>query len=168
VFASDIDDLIGLQGTYALTGDHTGYTPTSITITGPFTRSDYAVPNAAISALRVQSKFVVHGGVLGATVGTVGTNTIISGGTVDLSGSPDNWAGRALAIIGREPSSGPSSAPFVAYHINSFDAATGTFTLSVDPTGTVLPGDVFVVCFLGYDNSSAPTVITGHWHLEYN
>jgi hypothetical protein len=90
----------------------------------------------------------------------VGTNTIISGGTVDLSGSPDNWAGRALAIIGREPSSGPSSAPFVAYHINSFDHTTGTFTLSQDPSGTVLPGDVFVVCFLGYDNSSAPTVIT--------
>ena len=163
LFASTSDDLISGQQTGALFNATTipyTYTPTVINGTGPFARQTYGVPNANITTVRVQGKRLIHGGVEGLLVTGVSTNKITCSGAIDGT-STDNWAGRAVAVIGRTPGNGP--APFASYACTSFSASTGAFTLSTDPsTGTnpVQIGDVIVVCFLGYNNSSAPTVFT--------
>ena len=148
VFASDTEDLICLQQSAASV-------PSSITITGPFSRSTLAVPNPAISKLRAKVKRLIHGGVLGAVVDSLTSSTLVASFAID-STSADDWAGRTLAVIGRQS----SSTPFISLPITSFTPATGTFHFSVSPIDRgILVGDVFVVCFLGYDNSATPYVI---------
>jgi hypothetical protein len=156
LFASTADDLICEQTYGALTPGtpDTTYTPTSISC-GSYIRTGYALPDPTIAGVRPKGSYLWHGGVLGAVVYSVSTDTIVSPETIDTSGH-DDWAGRVLAIIGR-PS---ASIPFASFNITAFDAATGTYTLDRDPTGIVDEGDVFVVCTLGYDNSSAPAVLT--------
>lgn len=156
VFASDTSTLICGQQTGALTGSLGSYTPTSITVTGPFARSTYAIPNALVDRVRVKERRLIHGGVLGAPVNTLSSTTITATDTVDLT-SVDNWAGRALAVIGRSV----GQVPFASFNITSFNPATGVFTVDRNPiTGGVQAADIFVVCFKGYDNSTNPYLIT--------
>jgi hypothetical protein len=154
VFVSDRDDLICRQQTGSLTeaAGHV-YSPTSITIDGPFQRSTIGLPNQKIKLVRLKAKHLVHGGVLGAAVDSASGTSIISVETVDVA-LTDDWSGRVLAQIGRDG----GSAPLDAYNITAFDPATGEFT--VDRTvADVQPGDAFVVCFKGYDNSANPLAI---------
>ena len=160
VFAADNDDLICGQQTGALTQIATepyAYTPASITISGPFNRQTYGVPNPNITTVRAKGKRLIHAGPVGALVDSVSSCSIVSAECIDVAAT-DNWVGRDLVVVGRAPQNG--SAPFISYPIVGFVPSTGAFTLSVDPTGTVLPGDIFAVSFLGYDNSATPTVLT--------
>jgi hypothetical protein len=149
VFAAYQENLICGQQAGSLTGGGP-YAPSSITVDGPFARSTYAVPNANTAKLRLKGRRLIHGGVLGASVTSLGANIIVSSDAID-SGGTDHWAGRVLAIIGRAT----GAAPFAAFQITAFNPLTGTFTLDSDPaTAGVVAEDIFVVCFLGYDNSS--------------
>lgn len=143
VFAADNDDLICAQQT------GTG-TPSSITVTGPISRSTWALPDPDIGAVRLKAKQVLHGGVVGAAVTSATGNTIVSQDTIDTA-AIDNWAGRKLFIAGRNQ----LTTPFTAFNITAFDPATGTFTLDRSVTGIEI-SDVFMVAFKGYDNSSNP------------
>jgi len=140
--------------------------PTSITFNGPVQRQTYAVPDFDIRRLRMRATVLIHGGVVGAFVQQMDSTSITCSDTVDLAGT-DDWSGRVLAIIGRQL--GDRIAPWSAFNITAFNAATGKFTLDRDPTAaygtppqTVALGDFFVVCTKGVDNSSAPNVITEH------
>jgi hypothetical protein len=153
LFANSIEDLI--CGQQSALGQ-----PTSITFNGPVARQTYSVPDYDLNILRLRAQVLIHGGVLGAGVYSLGPNVIISPDTADLSGV-DNWAGRVLAIIGRQQ--GDGIGPFQHFNIMAFDAATGTYTLDRDPTAAgVQVGDIFVVCFLGADNSGNPYVVSDH------
>jgi len=102
---------------------------------------------------------LIHGGVLGAGVDIVTSSppAIVSHATTDVTGK-DNWAGRVLAIIGRQQ--GDGIAPFAHFNIVAFSATTGTYTLDRDPVAAgVQVNDIFVVCFLGADNSANPYVV---------
>jgi hypothetical protein len=151
-FAATSEDLIcGLQSGASLTS--------SITFTSPLARQTFSVPDFDINILRLRAQVLIHGGVLGAPVDsmTSSPNTIVSIETSDATGK-DNWQGRVLAIIGRQQ--GDGTAPFAHFNITAWDAATGTYTLDRDPVAAgVLPNDVFVVCFLGADNSANPYVV---------
>ncbi len=167
LFASDVDDLICGQFTGVLTGDHFGYSPTTISVTGPFQRSTYGVGNGNIAKLQIKGRRLIHGGVLGAAVSSVdgSLNQIVSTDTVDFLGT-DNWAGRVLTLIGRSqttagiPTLADGTCPWAAFNITAFDPSTGVFTLDRNPAGIVDVGDAFVVCFKGYDNSADPLNIT--------
>jgi hypothetical protein len=131
--------------------------PDTITFTGPIQRQTYGVPDFNLQMLRLRAQVLIHGGVLGAGVDTVDSSTIVSHATIDILGV-DDWAGRVLAIIGRQ--TGDGIAPWAHFNITAFDAATGTYTLDRDPVAAgVQAGDIFTVCFLGIDNSANPYVI---------
>ena len=153
IFASTAEDLIcGQWNDLGL--------PDSITLLGPIARQTYAVPDYDINILRLRAQVLIHGGVLGGGADTVTSSppTITSIETADLSGK-DNWAGRVLAIIGRQQ--GDGIAPFAHFNIQSWVPATGVYTLDRDPVAAgVVPGDIFAVCFLGADNSANPYVIS--------
>jgi hypothetical protein len=155
LFANPIEDLI--CGQQAGLGQ-----PATITFNGPVARQTYAVPDYDLNILRLRAQVLIHGGVLGGGVDSVTTSTIVSGATGDPSGH-DDWSNRVLAIIGRQQ--GDGIGPFAHFNITHFNAATGTYTLDRDPTvatstvDAVRPGDIFVVCFLGADNSANPYVI---------
>lgn len=152
VFASDRENLICGQQTGSMSGSIGAYHPTLITLGAPLARSTYAVPNQNTAKLKLKGRRLVHGGVIGAEVDSLTTSTVVSSETVDVT-SADNWAGRVLAVIGRAS----GSAPYAHFNITAFDPLTGIFTLDRDPIAAgVQAGDVFVVCFLGYDNSSNP------------
>jgi hypothetical protein len=156
LFASTVEDLI--CGQQADLGQ-----PDSITFTYPLQRQTYAVPDYDVNILRLRAQVLTHGGVLGAGVDSMTTapNTIVSRATTDLTGQ-DDWAGRVLAIIGRQLGGplGDGIAPWAHFRITVFDASNGTYTLDRDPVAAgVLPGDIFTVCFLGADNSSNPYVV---------
>ena len=174
LFASDQDDLICFQQTGDLSGSIGSYTPTDITFTGPLSRSTYAIPNSSITKVRLKTKVLAHGGILGAAVDSVSPNHIIAAETIDSTGT-DNHAGRILGVIGRST----GSMPYWFANITAFNHTTGDFTLDRDPTvvfdsshptqnvgmpiqGSVIPGDgtgdAFVVCMKGYDNSATPYV----------
>ena len=150
LFANTIEDLLcGQESALGL--------PTSITFAGPIQRQTYAVPDADVNILRLRAQVLIHGGVLGAGVDSMTTSTITSHATIDLAGT-DNWAGRVLAIIGRQLNGG--FAPFAHFHITAFAAGSGTFTLDRDPGAAgVQVGDTFTVCFKGADNSANPYVV---------
>jgi hypothetical protein len=150
LFANTIEDLI--CGQAAALGQ-----PASITFTGPVQRQTYGVPDFDLNILRLRAQVLIHGGVVGAGVDSLTTSTIVSHATIDITGH-DNWAGRVLAIIGRQL--GDGIAPFAHFNITAFNAATGAYTLDRDPLAAgVQPGDIFVVCFLGADNSANPYVV---------
>ena len=153
IFASTAEDMIcGQWNDLGL--------PDSITLLGPIARQTYAVPDYDINILRLRAQVLIHGGVLGGGADTVTSSppTITSIETADLSGK-DNWAGRVLAIIGRQQ--GDGIAPFAHFKIQSWIPATGAYTLDRDPVAAgVVPGDIFAVCFLGADNSANPYVIS--------
>lgn len=150
LFASTSEDLIcGQMSGLGL--------PDSITLTGPLERQTYAVPDADLARLRLRAQVLIHGGVLGAPVDAVDSSTITAVQTID-SAATDNWTGRVLAMIGRQLGDGVT--PFASFNITAFNPATGVFTLDRDPAAAgVQVGDVFVVCFLGADNSANPYVI---------
>lgn len=148
------DTLMCFQSSGALASGPNGYTPTSIALSTPLARSTWGLPDPNVQLMRMKYKLLPHGGVLGAAVSSAYGSTIVSAECVDIA-LTDNWAGRVLAIIGRNN----TSAPFQAFSITAFAPSTGTFTLS-QPVSGILPGDAFVVCFLGYNNSAAPYVFT--------
>jgi hypothetical protein len=158
LFANTVEDLICAQAWKAEA------LPSSITFTGPIARQTFAVPDYDVNILRLRAQVLIHGGVVGAGVDSVTSspNTIVSHATIDSTGK-DNWAGRVLAIIGRQQ--GDGIAPFAHFNITAWNAATGTYTLDRDPTAltpdgnSVQVGDIFVVCFLGADNSANPYVV---------
>jgi hypothetical protein len=150
LFANSVEDL--LCGQQAALGQ-----PASVTFNGPIARQTYAVPDFDLSRLRLRAQVLIHGGVLGAGVDAITTTTVASHATIDTDGS-DNWAGRVLAIIGRQQ--GDGIAPFAHFNITAFDPLTGTYTLDRDPIAAgVQTGDIFVVCFKGADNSANPYVV---------
>jgi hypothetical protein len=152
LFANTLEDLIcGQESALGL--------PSSITFNGPVLRQTYAVPDFDLTRLRLRAQVLIHGGVLGAGVDsmTSSPNTIVSHATIDTTGK-DDWKGRVLAIIGRQQ--GDGIAPFAHFNITAWAAATGTYTLDRDPVAAgVEVGDIFVVCFLGADNSANPYVV---------
>jgi hypothetical protein len=162
VFASARDDLICAQqgGALTPTGGGTTYTPGSITLTGPLQRSTYALPSPYVKKLRLKAKHEIHGGVIGGSIDSVSTGTLVSG---YLKGAPPatnpSWTpvGRILSIIGRPE----GATPYFSVTVTSWDQATGTIGVTPDPNGIVQEGDCFVLRF-GADasNASNPTSIT--------
>ena len=140
VFASDQDELICSQQSGSLTGGPV-YTPGSITVTGPFLRSTWALPTPFVSRVRLKAKILRHSGILGAGVTSVSANTIVSADCSDGSGSPLNMTGRIISIIGRPI----GATPFASFLITAHVPATGTFTVSPNPVGIVQALDAFVV-----------------------
>jgi hypothetical protein len=153
LFASTDEDLISGQfGGLGL--------PASITFDGPVARQTYQVPDYDVNILRLRAQVLIHGGVIGAGVDSLAASppTIVSSATVDLT-RRDNWANRALAIIGRQQ--GDGIAPWQHFNIVEFQAQLGRFTLDRDPIAAgVEVGDIFTVCTRGIDNSANPYVIT--------
>ena len=157
LFLASQDDLICEQLTGALTptGDGTRYSPSSITFSGPLARSTWAMPSPYVAKVRVKAKLLVHSGVIGASVASVSTNTIVSNDMVDTSATPFNAAGRVLSMIGR-----PNGAtPFASFNIVAHVPATGTLTLDRDPTGIVLVGDAFDIRFKADNLNSMPALV---------
>lgn len=163
IYASTDYDLICSQQSGTLTPvTSTTYTPTSLTLTGPFSRSTYALPVDTTRLVRLRAATLIHGGVQGAAVDFVngvsngGANVIQATQCIDVA-SIDDWNGRKIAIIGRNN----SSAPFVSFDVTHFDPTTGFFSLSHDPlVAGVEIGDAMVVCTKGVDNSADRTVVT--------
>lgn len=157
LFANTVEDLICGQES----GDGL---PGSITFNGPMARQTYMVPDYDLNILRLRAQVLIHGGVLGGGVDSLTSTTIVSAETADPYDHTDDWSGRVLAIIGRQQDDG--IAPWSHFNIKAFDNTTGTYTLDRDPTATgpngtgpVAVGDIFVVCFLGADNSANPYVV---------
>jgi hypothetical protein len=145
IFISDIDQLICFQQPVVLPA-------TSFVVDGPFVRSTYAVPNTRTKKIRIKTRDLIHGGVAGAPIDALDSTSITCSQLVDIS-STDSWAGRQIACIGRNN----GEAPYFHANCTAFNPATGKLTLNRDPTAGVFPllvGDVIVVCFSGYDNSS--------------
>ena len=158
LFVASQDDLICEQLTGALTptGNGTTYSPSSITFSGPLTRSTWAMPSPYVAKVRVKSKLLRHSGVIGASVASVSTNTIVSNDMVDTSATPFNATGRVLSIIGRPN----ASTPYASFNITNHVPATGTLTLDRDPTGIVLVGDAFAIRFKADNLNSMPASVT--------
>lgn len=163
VYISDKDDLICLQQNGALTDTGGGvYTPTSITVLGPFLRSTLSLPDPNITNIKLKSKLLVIPGVIGGLVTYANGTTLIAANTLVDAALTDNWTGRALIAVGRNNASGA----FASWRITAFDPATGTCTLDRSctiaghPEWSLEPDDAFVIGTLGYDNSATPLVIT--------
>lgn len=162
VYLSDKDDLICLQGNGALTDTGGGvYTPTSITVLGPFLRSTLSLPDPNITNVKLKSKLLVIPGAIGGIVTYANATTMIATNTLVDAAGTDNWTGRALIAVGRNNASGA----FASWKITGFDPTTGTCTLDRSctipghPEWSLEPGDAFVIGTLGYDNSATPLVI---------
>jgi hypothetical protein len=144
VFLSDADDRICAQ--------QSGMGQLStITINGPFSRSTWAVPDAALSTLRLVAKHELYAGVAKGTIGSVSGDEVTS---PDFVGT-DSWIGRAVSVIGRMS----GTVPWFSARVTGFDGSTGAFTLDRDASA-LQAGDTLVVRTNGYDNSAAPTVLT--------
>jgi hypothetical protein len=158
LFVASQDDLICEQLTGALTptGNGTTYSPSSIAFSGPLTRSTWAMPSPYVAKVRVKAKLLVHSGVIGASVASVSTNTIVSNDMVDTSATPFNATGRVLSLIGRPN----ASTPYASFNITNHVPATGTLTLDRDPTGIVLVGDAFAIRFKADNLNSMPASVT--------
>jgi hypothetical protein len=155
VAASIYDDLMAGQPIAALTASTTTgvpYTPTSITMTTLHTRT-FGVPNSNVAKVVLRGKLGLNFGVAGFEIDSVGTNTIVSSSAISAT---DNWVGRTVTCIGRPE----SIIPFNAYEVTAFDKTTGTFTLDISGTNPFQAGDIAVICFKGYDNSSTPYYFT--------
>ncbi len=153
VFVSDNDQLICAQQTGALTdtGSHI-YTPGTITINGPFARSTWALPSPFVANVRIKAKRLRHSGVAGVGVTSVSANTIVSSDMIDASGTPFSAVGRIISVIGRPI----GATPFASFLITAHVPATGTFTVTPDPVGVVLPFDAIVIRNLADAPNSAP------------
>lgn len=163
IFASaNNEDLICKQVTGSLTAvgsPPTGYTPTTgLSLPGPLLRSTWAMPTPVPKIVRVKGALLIHGGVEGAEVDSLTTTTITAAECIDVASPPvDNWAGRTLAIIGRNNGAGP----FCSFDITAFNPHTGQFTVNQNPVSAgVQIGDALVVCTLGVNNSGNPLVIS--------
>ena len=150
-----VDELICLQSTHTSGGG----LPSTIVLSAAPTRSKIQAPNPLSARVRMRSANLVHGGIIGQQITAVSSTTLTVPGAID-STLADNWTGRVVTVIGR-PTPGSSIPPYSSL-VTAFDPATGIFTVANDPTAgnPVLPDDVLVVCFLGYDNSSNPLQFT--------
>lgn len=160
LFASlNDEDLICAQvtGSLSFSGSPPSYSPvTGLTLSGPFARSTWAMPYSSTQKIRVKGAYLLHGGVEGMAVDSLTTNSITAGECIDAA-LIDNWAGRVIACIGRNNSSGP----FCSFNVTAFNPATGDFTLASNPIAAgVQVGDAFVVCYLGVSNSGNPYVFS--------
>lgn len=156
LFASTAEDLISAQ----LWNQEAP--PNSITFNGPIARQTFAVPDFDVTILRLRAQVLIHGGVLGGHVDSMTSGTapftIVCHDNIDLT-RKDSWAGRVLAIIGRQQ--GDGIGPWQHFNITFWNAQTGTYTLDRDPVAAgVQVGDFFAVCTKGVDNSANPYVVT--------
>jgi hypothetical protein len=117
LFVSSSDDLICYVQSGTLASGSGGYTPASITCIGPLPRSTWALPNSNVAKVRLKGKPLIHGGVEGAAVNSLTTTTITANECIDIAAT-DNWAGRVIAIIGRNN----SSAPYVSFNCTAFQS----------------------------------------------
>lgn len=123
--------------TYHVTyqGTATG-TPSSLTLTSLPNFYAFAPPDKSFSRFLIQSKVEIHAGVLGTTVASVSTNTIVlSGATLT-----NNFAGTDVSVLA---TIGAATQKVLDFRINSNSG--NTLTLATDPTGLVNVGDVVVV-----------------------
>jgi hypothetical protein len=177
VFISTSSDLICMQQTGALTaaGNNT-YTPGSITVNGPLSRSTYALPSAYVDKVRIKAKRGRHLGVAGVDVDSVNApNQIVCSWLIDTNPPSNvfNPVGRILSVVGRPE----GSTPYISFSITAFDRITGTLTLSPDvvttghPELSIQAGDVVVIrTKADAPNTSNPTQITdsGYQNITYN
>ncbi len=163
VFAATQDDLICWQQGGALTaGAGNTYTPGSITITGPLTRSTWALPSPYASKVRIKAKHAVHSGIVGVNVDAVTATTIQCNELVNPS-TTFSPVGRIVSVIGRPE----SSTPFVSFTITAYNKTTGTLTVTPSPTTaghpelSVQQNDTIVIRFKAdVANTSNQTQIT--------
>lgn len=127
LFVSLDDALICAQATGSLTaGSGATYTPNSITFGSAIARSTWALPSPYVQKVRVKAKLGSHLGIIGVTVDSVTTDTVVSAQLIDTSSTPPNLVGRTLSVIGRNG----SSTPWLSVTITAVDFATGTLTVS--------------------------------------
>lgn len=167
LFVSDDDDLICAQPvpipTDVLTAgtDPETYTPVDITCTGPLLRSTVATPNPNLTNVRLKTKTLWHGGVLGSLVNNVSGSTIQSDWAIDVD-SIDNWAGRILTIIGRK-----DTTPFLSFNVTGYAPSTGTFTLDqACVTASTLDGSVSDSATLMVMTSASGFPATGQFRIN--
>jgi hypothetical protein len=161
LFVATQDDLICAQATGTLTaGSSNTYTPGSITFGGPVVRSTWALPSPYVSKVRIKAKHEIHGGVIGGSIDSVSTGTLVTG---YLEGAPPStnpsWTpvGRIISIIGRPE----GDTPYFSAKITSWDQTTGTIGVTPDPNGIVQEGDCFVLRFTAdASNTANPTSVT--------
>jgi hypothetical protein len=168
VFVSTQDDLICAQSNGGLTaGANFTYTPGTLNMGGPFTRSTWALPSPNVARVRVKAKLSINNGVAGVEVMGITSGNIQSDWLIDTSppATPFNPVGRIVSVIGRPT----GLTPFASFNITGYDAATGTLTVSPDPTATdpntgqpfVRVGDAIVIRNLAdAANTANPTQIT--------
>jgi hypothetical protein len=131
VFASTSDSDIGQIA--AAAGTLTGgagnvYTPNSITLTA-LEPDAWGLPNSNVAKVRIKVKLHRHAGDTGTAVTAVNDPTLItSQELIDTSGSPVNWTGRVVSVIGRPN----ASTPFASFNITSWDPTTGEMGLDRD------------------------------------
>ncbi|HUJ78675.1 MAG TPA: hypothetical protein VLY45_00005, partial [Nitrospiria bacterium] len=161
LFVATQDDLICAQATGTLTaGSSDTYTPGSITFGGPVVRSTWALPSPYVSKVRIKAKHEIHGGVIGGSIDSVSTGTLVTG---YLQAAPPStnpsWTpvGRIISIIGRPE----GDTPYFSAKITSWDQTTGTIGVTPDPNGIVQEGDCFVLRFTAdASNTTNPTSVT--------
>jgi hypothetical protein len=143
LFIGTQDDLICAQATGALTAGTGGtvYTPGSITFGAAVARSTWALPSPYVSKVRIKAKPGINHGIAGLGVVSVATDTIVSNAPGATISSPATWVGRAISVIGRQT----GASPYASYTITAYNSTTGAFTVTPDPSGTVLAGDAIVV-----------------------
>jgi hypothetical protein len=135
VFISTQDDLICEQQAGSLTARAGNtYTPGSITINGPLTRSTWAMPSPYVSKVRIKAKRAVHSGIVGVNVDSVTANTIVCNELINPT-TTFSPVGRIVSVIGRPE----SSTPFVSFTITAYDKTTGTLTVTPSPITTGHP-----------------------------
>jgi hypothetical protein len=144
VFASTIDSDIGQVGAGALTNAGSNvYTPGSITLTA-LEPNAWGLPNPNVAKVRIKVKLHRHAGDTGTAVTAVNDPTLItSQELIDLSGSPVDWTGRVVSVIGRPN----ASTPFASFNITSWDATTGEMGLDRDCStgGYIMAGDAITI-----------------------
>lgn len=126
----------GSEATLSFFTGATASTPSTITFTAIYPAT-YGPPDPMFDHLVFQTKRVLHAGVFGLVVASVGAGTITL--SPASAWSVNQWAGADVMLLGR--SSGSLS--IANYRVTS---NTGTvLTVTPDPAGTVIAGDVVVM-----------------------
>lgn len=106
-----------------LTFNHTSAsTPTTVTVTD-LNVQHYGPPDTAFEKLRVRAKIVEHSGVFGVQISSLTTTTIT---VVDAFWTTNEWAGRAVSILGYE--NNESLIPIIHLPVGSNTSDTLTFS----------------------------------------
>ncbi len=130
VFCGDTPNLLTLHGTGV-------GTPSSITLTA-FRYRDIGCPDVEFDRMRIKVKRIVHSGVFGIAITSVGTNTI----TINGAGFTSNeWANYDCSIIAKADG---TELPVLNFRVSSNTATV--LTVSPNPaTAGVAAGDVLIM-----------------------